>query len=64
MSLFDVLPFEQLLSIYMEEDVVTCNSREHATYPHSNDIVNSLYGSWVYENRPIDYLLWDPCDWK
>ena len=31
--------------------------------PHPNDI-NSLFELWVYENKPINCLLWDLGEWK
>ena len=42
-----------------------CNSREYVAYSylHPNDI-NSLSELWVYENKPIDHLLWDSGEWK
>ena len=64
---FDVLPFLQLHSIFMEDNVVTQgsmlpirilwkNDKEWMLNPHPNDII-FLSNVWVYENKPMDHLL-------
>ena len=58
----------------MEDEVVTQgsmfpirilwkNDKKWMLNPHLND-VNKLFELWVYENKPIDHLLWDPGEWK
>ena len=71
---FDVLRCGRLHSIVMEDEVVSqgsmlpvCilwkNNKKWMLNPHPNDI-NNLSELWVYENKPIDKLLWDPNEWK
>ena len=71
---FDVLRSGRLHSIVMEDEVVSQgsmlpvrilwkNDKKWMLNPHPNDI-NNLSELWVYENKPIDKLLWDPNEWK
>ena len=67
---FDVLRFGRMHSIIMEDEVVSQgsmlpvrilwkNDKNWVLNPHPNDI-NNLSELWVYENKPIDKLLWNP----
>ena len=58
----------------MEDDVVTQgsmlpirilwkNDKKWMLNPHPNDIIG-LSKLWLYENKPIDRLLWDLSEWK
>ena len=68
------MPSGQLHSIFMEYEVVTRgsimpirilwkNDKKWMLNPHPNDI-NNLFELWVYENKPIDHLQWDPSEWE
>ena len=39
------------------------NDKKWMLNPHLDDI-NNLSELWVYENKPIDHLLWDPGEYK
>ena len=69
---FDVLPSRRLHSLFVEDEIVTQGNmlpisilwkkdKKYMLNPHPNDI-NNLSELWVYENKPIDKLLWDPND--